>query len=299
MTVTVSSLAGEDQTAENMEVTPDALEAHFSVAYKNAPGRVEKRIRLRTGHTFIYTDHRISGFDGAYPLGHHATLAGGERDGALEIATKPFDFGLTSDPAPPLFGDGEYISLQPLQRFDSLEDVPTVWKEPTTTSLATFPARRGFVDVATLYRKVDATAPPKDRFAWTCALNRQERWMWLSFKDAAVLPATVLWMENQGRHGVPWNGRNSCIGLEDVCAFSANGRIDSMRENAANRAGVPTAIKLSAGVTRSIRYVQGAVPVPESFGAVEHIEPVDGGILVHHTGGAPLHADLDWEFLFE
>ena len=66
---------------------------------------------------------------------------------------------------------------------------------------------------------------------WTCAVCEEEGFLWYSFKDRAVLPSMVMWMENHGRHGAPWNGRNCCIGLEDVCAYFAKGLLPSVEDN--------------------------------------------------------------------
>ena len=41
----------------------------------------------------IYSHHVIEGFAGKTPLGHHATLAMPDQDGAFRIATSPFKFG--------------------------------------------------------------------------------------------------------------------------------------------------------------------------------------------------------------
>ena len=60
-----------------------------------------------------------------------------------------------------------------------------------------------------------------------------EGFLWFSLKDPAVLPMTMLWMENHGRHFPPWNGRNCCLGLEDLCGYFAGGYAPSVRAKAA------------------------------------------------------------------
>jgi hypothetical protein len=87
-----------------------------------------------------------------------------------------------------------------------------------------------------------------------------------------VLPTTVFWIENRGRHGVPWNGRNSCLGLEDVCAYFAEGFVPSITPNPLSQQGIRTAVELDAKKPTEIRSAQGAVHVPAGFDRVKTID---------------------------
>ena len=78
----------------------------------------------------------------------------------------------------------------------------------------------------------------------------------------------MFWMENYGRHASPWNGRNCCIGLEDVRGYFADGLAASTRRNDLNARGVVTAVKLAAAWPTAVNYIQGAARIPKGFGRV-------------------------------
>ena len=78
--------------------------------------------------------------------------------------------------------------------------------------------------------------------------------------------------ENRGRHGVPWNGRNNCLGLGDVCAYFAEGLVPSTMPNLLSKQGIRTAVELDAKRPTEIRYAQGAVRVPADFDRVTSID---------------------------
>lgn len=233
------------------------------------PGRVTKELSLVDGQNVIYASHRIEGFAGRTPLGHHATLAMPEDEGAFRIATSPIRFGMVcasqfSNPAA-----GEYQSLQIGARFTDLRKVPLAWKGAPDANLTVLPARKGFADLVQIVNEPwEKTGGP----AWVTALNTREHWLWFSLKDPAILTTTVFWIENHGRHGRPWYGRNNCLGLEDVTAHFADGLSASVNDNVLTREGVQTALELSATQPTMIQYIQGVVKVPAGFDEVKAVE---------------------------
>jgi hypothetical protein len=81
---------------------------------------VTKELSLVDGENVVYSRHLIEGFAGPTPLGHHATLAMPETEGAFRVSTSPFQFGMV---APGLFSDpakAEYQALQIGGRFTDL-----------------------------------------------------------------------------------------------------------------------------------------------------------------------------------
>ena len=84
--------------------------------------------------------------------------------------------------------------------------------------------------------------------------------------------STVIWIENHGRHGHPWNGRNNCLGLEDVTAYFADGLAASINDNLLTKEGVTTALDLKADRPTIVNYVQGVVKIPAEFDIVKKIE---------------------------
>ena len=277
----VGAGATENSAADNARTTRLVL----SMDYEACKGSIQKSLFFGHDQACIGTEHVLSGFSGPYPLGHHATLAGStERDGIWELFFPPFDLGLTDPDNTRPFKGGEYYALADGAEFHDFTKVPTRWKDPATTDLSLFPARRGFIDIAAIYRKPEAAgnglsgglsggdngggnggrgAGWLGRVGWTVAVNREEGYLWYSLKDRSLLPATVFWMENQGRHGSPWSGRNSCIGIEETCAYMAAGRAGSIESNPVNQRGIPSAIQLSPDKPLRVRTIQGVLPVPD------------------------------------
>lgn len=241
-----------------------AMKLSLSMNYEACKGSITKNIYIGKDQPYIATEHLLAGFSGAYPLGYHATLAGStDRDGTWDISVPPFDIGMV-DPSQNLpYSANEYHALKASAEFDNLGRVPSIWQDPATENLAVFPSRRGFVDIAAVYRKPrSGSVPWMERIGWTAAVNREEQYLWYSIKDAVLLPATVFWMENQGRHNQPWSGRNSCIGLEECCTYMAAGRGPSIRSNPVSARGIPTTIELSPDRALSVRTIQGVLPLP-------------------------------------
>jgi len=233
------------------------------------PGTVTKELFLVPGEAVVYSRHVIEGFAGPTPLAHHATLAMPEEEGVIRVSTSPFRIGMT---CPGVFSDPaakEYQSLASGQTFTDLARVPSAFKQPAEVDCSRFPTRRGYADLLAVvadHQKLNGGP------AWTAAVNTRDHWAWFAIRDARVLPTTVFWIENHGRHGMPWLGRNNCLGLEDVCAFFAEGLVPSIGPNALSKQGVRTAIALDAAQPTEIRYAQGAVRVPEGFDEVATID---------------------------
>jgi len=257
-------------------------------------GRVTKELSLVDGQNVIYSRHIIEGFAGRTPLGHHATLAMPDKEGAFRIATSPIRFGMVcasqfSDPK-----QGEYQSLQVGARFTDLRKVPVAWKGATDADLTSLPARQGFADLVQI---VNEPWEKSDGPAWVTALNREEGWLWFSLKDPEVLTTTVFWIENRGRHGRPWYGRNNCLGLEDVTAHFADGLAASVKDNVLTKEGVKTALELKADQPTVIHYIQGVVKVPEGFDEVRTLEFAAGRVTFEAVNGKRVTAPVRHEFL--
>jgi hypothetical protein len=247
------------------------------------PGRITKEVFLKPGHPVVYTRHVIENFAGPTPLGHHATLALPDEEHVLQISTSPFRLGMTN---PGVFSDpagGEYQSLAIGATFTDLAHVPSLFKDPAEVDCSRMPTRRGYADFLMVVADREAVGGNP---AWTTAVNTKDRWVWFSLRDPAVLPATGFWIENRGRHSFPWNGRNQCLGLEDICGFFADGLVPSVTENLLSRQGIPTAVTLSADRPFDVRTIQGAVRVPAGFERVDRIDFLPDGIRLIATSGS-------------
>ncbi len=257
-------------------------------------GRVIKELSLVDGQNAVYSRHTIEGFAGRAPLGHHATLAMPEKEGAVRIATSPIRFGMT---CPGVFSDPkqrEYQALLPGAKWTDLAKVPVAWKGAADADLTRLPGRYGYADLVQLVNESsEKTGGP----AWTTATFADEGYLWFALKDPAVLTTTVFWMENHGRHGHPWNGRNNCLGLEDVTAFFADGLAASVSENLLSKEGIATAVTLTADKPTTVNYIQGVVRIPEGFENVKTLEFAPGEVTFVSTTGKRVTAPVRHEFL--
>jgi hypothetical protein len=262
----------------------------MSYETKARPGTITKELSLVEGQNVVYSRNVIEGFAGPAPLGHHATLAMPDAEGVFRIATSPFRFGMTN---PTLFSNPvnrEYQSLAIGARFTDLARVPVQFRDAPEADLTRLPARRGYADLVQI---VNQDGGP----AWTTATRVDEGWMWFSLKDPAVLNSTVFWIENRGRHGVPWNGRNNCLGLEDVTALFADGLVPSAQPNILTKEGVKTAIELRADRPTAVNYIQGVARVPAGFDLVKTAEFKPGEVIFTSASGQKVTIPVRHEFL--
>jgi hypothetical protein len=283
------TFAGRGRAADGAETLTLTLDT------KVRPGRVTKQVTLRPGQPVVYTNHRIEGFAGPTPVGHHATLALPEREGAVAVSVSPFKLGMTN---PGVFSDpanGEYQALAVGGTFTDLARVPSLFKAPAEVDCSRFPVRRGYADLILVAAD---TAKLGGGPAWTAAVNSAEGWVWFAIRDPAVLPATAFWIENRGRHGSPWNGRNNCLGLEDVCGSFADGLVASVEQNVLSKQGIRTAVTLDAAKPTEIRYAQGAVRVPAGFDRVARIDFTQAGTMtLVAESGATAAVPIDHAFV--
>ncbi len=257
------------------------------------PGRVTKELALVDGQNAVYTTHTLDGYGGKMCLGHHATLAVPPEEGGLLVSSSPFALGMTN---PRLFSnpaDGEYQSLAIGAKFRRLDRVPTLWKDCPWTDCSSFPRRAGFTDLLALMKK------PGKSPAWMTAVCPSQGYLWFSLKDPAVLPTTAFWISNRGRHGAPWDGRNRCLGLEDVCAYFAEGLADSVKNNELNEACFATAVALSKRKSAVVRYIEGAVAVPASFGRVKTARFGDESVTFTDDSGKSVSAAVRYGYLHD
>jgi hypothetical protein len=251
-------------------------------------GSVFKRIKIKDNENNLYINHTVNGFSGPVSLGHHATFPGLTKK---YISTSAIKFGYTSKYESENYNNGEYYSLPSLKKFEYLEKVPTIWKDNEYTDCSEFPARKGYVDIIQVYNK-----PQKD-FAWSAVTVPEEGYLWFSLKNSDILTSTVLWMDNKGRHQNPWNGRNCCIGVEDVCSSFADGLAVSAENNFLNKEGIKTCHILKAGSTFCVNYIQGVVRIPEGFDRVKTIIKKDAGIEISSFSGEVVFTEVDTNFL--
>lgn len=258
-------------------------------------GTVRRKISLVDGQNATYTQTTILGFKGKTTFAHHAILAMPKEEKSLRISTSPIRFGMT---CPHPFGNpdaGECQSLAIGAEFTDLSRVPTLLKDEPVTDCSSFPARRGYADLLQMFDQPGNGNDP----AWIAAVNTETRSIWYAFKDQAIMPSRLLWIENHGRHGSPWNGRNSCLGLEDACTFFDTGIAASVAPNVINQRGIPTFVDLNGRDSYTINYIQGVVRVSGDFKQVAQVNFLQGGAEFVSTHGERVIASVRTPFLFD
>ena len=287
-------IAGMDWTASSLQRTGSLSALTLTADTKVRAGNITRALLLKDGHNVVYSTHLIRGFAGPAPLGHHATLAMPDNPGSVRISTSALKFGMT---CPGVFSDPakrEYQRLLPGTTWKSLTAVPQAWKNAPDADLTRLPGPAGFADLVQIFPQ----PPPDGQPAWVAAVFADSGYLWFSMKDQSVLNSTVFWMEHKGRHGFPWNGRNNCLGLEDVTAYFAEGLQASVQPNELTKQGIPTAIVLKPDQPTAIHYLQGAVPIPANFDAVERVEFSSGLAVFHAVSGASVRVPVEHQFVF-
>lgn len=261
---------------------------------KARPGSVRRAFSLVEGHNVIYCETTVEGFAGPMTMAHHAVLRAPlpEVEGGLLLSNSGMRFGMVY---PDPFGSparGEYQSLGIGASFSTLDSVPSHFKSTGPQDCSVWPVRRGFTDL------LQIAATPQEGPAWTVAVNAAEGYLWFSLKDTRVLPSTIFWIENRGRHSPPWSGRNCALGLEDACTFFDYGAEKSSQPNAFSERGVQTAHVLD-GSPFTVRYIQGIARCPGGFGRVVAVKFSSKEAIFMDAAGIRVSTGVQSGFLFD
>jgi len=277
---------------ESLETNDRRTCLHLSLQTKIRPGRVDKQIWLVNRQNVIYSRHVVTGMRGHMNLGHHAMLKFPDLPDCASVTTSHFVYGQVFPQAFELPEKRGYSCLKPGAEFRSLEKVPTLTGE--TADLTRYPARRGFEDLVML------VSDPEAPFAWTAVAFPQERYVWFALKDPRVLPETVFWISNGGRHYPPWNGRHiNVMGLEEVCSYFHHGLAESVRPNPVSAKGFATCVALNPRKPLVVSYLMGVAKIPVGFDRVISIRASSNrrAILLQSASGRYAHAPVHLDFL--
>lgn len=290
---------GESANGEWQFVSQEKLqnltELELALETKVRPGKVQKLVWLVDGQPVVYTSHVVTGFVGPSPVAHHANLAMPAKEGVVRVSTSPIRFGHTN---PTQFSDPAKQETQALAinaRFTDLKKVPKLDPNAEPADCTRMPQPKGAADFFGVVNQ--ATTDDGDTPAWTAAVNTEASWLWFALKDQRVLPMTYFWIENGGRRASPWNGRNNCLGLEDACAYFADGLAPSAADNLLTKEGVRTAITFTADKPTTINYIQGAVRVPAGFDIVKDVKFTDKAATFTSESGREVVVPVSKEFL--
>ncbi len=242
-------------------------------------GRCESHTALVRKNSLVYQRHDFKGIDGPINPGHHATLRFPDHPGSGRVSFSKFAYAHTFiDPAEdPAMGG--YSFLKPDQPVMDLNSVPCI--DGTKTDVTVYPARRGYEDILILCADVSLD------FVWSAATFQKEGYVWYSIRNPHVLPFTLLWMSNGGRHYGPWSGRHvNVMGIEDMTGFFHIGLAASARGNMLSEKGFKTCHRLTPDQTLSVNYIQGVARTPEGFDCVRdiRIESEDRVVLIAESG---------------
>lgn len=265
----------------------------LQIAMDNAlqSARVTRRFLLRDGENVVYDLTAVDGLDGTYTIGHHAVLRTPKRNEALLVSTSPQIFGMTFPGPFTEPGNEASQKLAIAAEFKDLRSVPAMSGDGSVACSA-YPAQRDSSDLLQVALQSTPGTP-----AWTAAVNTEEGYLWFTLRDSALLPSTILWIENCGRNGFPWNGRNCSIGIEDVCSYFDKGSDASCALNAFSRRGIKTAQSFSRFIPYYLPYIQGAIAVPAGFGRVQSVTCNENSISFFDSYGACVSTSLDTGFV--
>jgi hypothetical protein len=188
--------------------------------------------------------------------------------------------------------DRGYSWLKPGAEFKSLNKVPAT--TGGTADLSRYPAQCGFEDLVLLVG--DAKAP----FGWTAVAFPEQRYVWFALKDPRILPETIFWLSNGGRHYPPWNSRHvNVMGLEEVCSYFHLGLAESARKNPLSQKGFPTHLTLDPRKPLAVPYIMGVAKVPAGFDRVVSIRATgeNRAILLESASGKQARAAVHLDFL--
>ena len=276
---------------EALEKTPSGVTLRLALTAKARPGRVEKQVTLRNGHTAVYCRHRLLGMSGRMSLGHHPILKFPDRPGCGAISTSQVFYGQVYPGSFENPARGGYSFLKPGAVFKRIDRVPAL--DGTRVDLSLYPARRGFEDLVMLVHE------DRPDFAWTAVTFPGERYVWFSLKDPRVLRSSVFWFSNGGRHYTPWNGRHvNVMGLEDVTAYFDFGLAESARPNPLSRAGFRTSLELKPKVPLTVNYIMAVAAIPAGFDRVRRITPQHDFVELTSASGKRVQVPLDPQFLY-
>lgn len=277
---------------ESLGRTGDATTMTLSMKVGTPRGRVTKSVTLVDGQNVVYSQHLLEGFSGKFPLGHHATLAMPDEEGTVKIATSPKALGMTYPVAPGNPAEGAYYSLAVGRTFKDLSRVPTIFASPAFADASAYPRWRGYCDILGMFSRPAATP------AWTAATFTKQNFVWFSLKDPAVLPALIFWSENRGRHMSPWNGRNNCLGVEDMVGLLATGIGASAAPNIVSKMGIPTCATLTPKRPTAVNYIQGLTKVPAGFDRVKSLDFGKNCVTLTGTSGKKVTVPVNHRFVW-
>jgi hypothetical protein len=275
---------GETAT-ENWQIessTDSSVTLAMDMKLRNA--KVQRSLNLVNGHRAIYTRNVVTGLTGPMSYGMHPTLQLPDEEGCGLVSVAPFDLGEVFPFPFEIAAEGGYQCLRPGATFTDLTKVPQL--DGGFADLTSYPARKGYEDFVMLRTKQDLP------FGWTAVVVPSKGYIWFSLKDPKVLPLSLLWMSNRGRHYAPWSSRNiGVLGVEEGYLMLPLGPAETSTELFSNCA------QLSADKPLVVKTIMAVAPCDASFGRVADIVAVGDGVELADINGQRISAKVDLSFV--
>ena len=279
---------------------PGTLRAILSGAVQGAT--MIKELSVADDHPFVYQRHLFIGGSGALPVANHAMVS--VPNGAkLSFSRKRWWESLAEPLETTL---GRSILAYPRRSEDAAE-FPGA--DGSMVNLHRYPWGEAHEDF------VVGIEDPASRLGWTAVVRPKEGDLYLSLRNPAQLPMTMLWHSNAGRDYAPWNGRHrGCLGVEEGAALPMLGLSSRETPDPLTAAGQPGLVRLDPQGTVEVRHIIGCIAWPEGqsvagvmlegdvltitgdWGAERKV-PLRGGWLggAAPAASAPKKAALDWD----
>jgi len=211
---------------------------------------VVKELSVSDDHPFVYQRHLFIGGTGALPVSNHAMVS--VPNGAkLSFSRKRWWETL---PEPLETTQGRSRLAYPRRSEDAAE-FPGA--DGTPVNLHRYPWGDRHEDF------VAGVEDPGSALGWTAVVRPSEGDLFLSLKNPAALPMTMLWHSNGGRDYAPWNGRHlGCLGVEDGAALPVLGLSSRETPDPLTAAGQPALLTLDPTGTVEVRHILGAIRWP-------------------------------------
>jgi hypothetical protein len=280
--------ANSPWTLLGVEAHPEGGQiARYELVKRVMGATLVKELTVRDGHPFLYERHVFIGGAGDIPVANHAMT---RFDGGGRLSFSPKLFGTT--PATAIEPDpavGRSLLAYPAC-FTDLTKAPRA--DGTTADLTTYPFGAKHEDFLSLIED------PANPLGWAAAVRPDKRDIFLSLKNPAEYPITMMWFSNGGRDYAPWNGRHvGVLGLEEGRTYAGLGHKASIAPNPWSEAGIPTFLSLDPAGEVDVRNVIGGVALPEGWTRVASVEAQGSELVLADEAGGTMTVPYDAGFL--
>ncbi|MFC3085605.1 hypothetical protein [Tabrizicola soli] len=209
-----------------------------------------KELAVADGQPFVYQRHLFIGGTGALPVSNHAMVH--VPNGAkLSFSRKRWWETL----AGPLETVNGRSCLAYPRRAEDAAEFPGA--DGGTVNLHRYPWGERHEDF------VSGIEDPASSLGWTAVVRPKEGDLFLSLRNPAQLPMTMLWHSNGGRDYAPWNGRHrACLGVEEGAVLPVLGLSSREEPDPLTAAGQPALLRLDPQGTAEVRHILGAIHWP-------------------------------------